>query len=148
MSRLIDHERPYSDDDKNYLLSRPGGEDLISVNDRKFSHLSDESRKKLLKRHESDEEKEKAIQQELEKQQKQAEEDSYHEDDVAQVQPLTIAQLRKRLEDEGLSSKVTKDDLVDPSDADNPFTEKEALAYRLLEHLDSKRRAQDPAESE
>lgn len=144
MSRTIDHDHPYTESEKEYLLTLATGEDLIRVNDRKFAHLDSKARAELQGRFAEDSEKERKIDEAIQKQIEQEEADSYHPDDIAVVEPLTIAKLREALEKEGLRNNVTKDDLIDPSDEENPFTEKEALAYRLLEHLDKKRKAQQP----
>ena len=141
MSKVIDDSRPYTDEEKEWLLTRADGEELIKINDRRFSHPSDAQKKKLSERVLSDAQKEAQIQAAIAEQQKQDEEDSYHEDDIAAVQPLTIAQLRERLEKEGVRATVTEKDKLDPNDPSDPFTEKEVLAYRLLNHLDKKREA-------
>lgn len=139
MGRIVDSSRPYTDEEKAYLLTRSGGEGLISVNDRKFSHLTEENRAILLGRTLEDEEKEKKIEEQLKKIEEDDEKDSYHEDDIEYVEDLTVAQLRAALEKEGLSPVVSKADRDDGSD--DPLTEKEVLVYRLLNRLDQKRNA-------
>lgn len=139
MSRVVDDTRPYTDEEKEWLLTRANGAELIKVNERRFSHLSSKQKEALSNRVLEDEKKEQEIQSEIQKQIKEEEENSYHPEDVAAVQPLTIAQLRERLEKEGLKSSVSEKDKKDPDDPDDPFTEKEVLAYRLLDHLDKKR---------
>lgn len=152
MSVRVDDTRPYTEEEKEYLLTRASGEDLIKINDRKFAHLSKKEKAELQKQAQKDEEGEAKIQAELQRQQEEAESDSYHPDDIAQVNGLTIKDLRQRLEKEGLRTTVTAED-KDPSDPDDPdgdddqdpFTEKEVLAYRLLNFLDERRKAQPPA---
>lgn len=141
MSRFIDPDRPYTEEEKQYLLSRSSGPALIAVNERKFAHLDEERRKALTNRVDEDAEKERQIEEEIDRQMAEEEEDSYHQDDIDAVAPLNIAQLRAKLEAEGLSSKVSEKDKKGEGD---PLTEKEVLAYRLLNRLDEKRAAASP----
>lgn len=147
MSRVVDDSRPYTEEEKAYLLTISGGEDRIALNDRRFADYSKKERENLRDRSIEDEKKEAEIQKRLEEEQKKAEEDSYHPDDVAAVDPLTIAELRKRLEDEGLNAKVTKKDLGEQGEDGDPLTEKSVLAYRLLNHLDEKRQELEKVEN-
>ena len=137
MSRRVDHDRPYTEEEKAYLLTRSNGAALIKVNERKFAHLSPESREALILRHQEDDEKEAKIQEAFLQEMEEDEADSYHPDDVEKVSAMKIADLRKALEEEGLSPKVSEKD----KDPQNPMTEKEVLTYRLLNRLDDKRNA-------
>lgn len=138
MSKRIDHDHPYSDEEKAYLLKLANGEDLIALNERRFGHLDEEKKADLQARSQEDEQKELEIQKALEEQAKQEEEDSYHPDDVEFVDPLTVAQLRTELEERGLESSVTKED---EGEGEDHLTEKQVLVYRLLNHLDEKRKS-------
>lgn len=140
MARIVDDSRPYTDEEKAFLLTRSGGDSLIAINDRQFAHLSEEKRAVLQGRSIESEKKEAAIQEKLEAQAKADSEDSYHDDDIAKVEPMTIAQLQQALEEEGLSPDVTKAD-KQGEEGDDPLTEKQVLAYRLLNRLDEKRNA-------
>ena len=145
MSRFIDPNRPYTDEEKEWLLSRADGEFLIRENDRRFAHLSEKDKKAATKQAEADAQGEAEIQKAIEEQQRQEEADSYHPDDVAAVQPLTIAQLRQALEKYGQRTNVKEEDKKNPDDPDDAFTEKEVLAYRLLDFLDERRKlAENP----
>ena len=141
MSRRIDPDRPYTDEEKAYLLTRANGASLIAVNERRFAHLSKTEQAELTKQAQEDAEKELMIEQQIQKELEEEESDSYHPDDIAVVEPLTIAQLRAKLEEEGLRTTVTK---KDTEAEDDPMTEKEVLAYRLLNRLDEKRNAARP----
>lgn len=140
MSRHVDDTRPYTDEEKEYLRTRANGESLITINDRRFAHLSEQEKAVLTGRALGDDAKEAKIEAELARQEAEAEANAYHPDDVAQVQNLTIKQLRERLETEGQRTTVTSEDKDPDDDDEDPFTEKEVLAYRLLNFLDRKRK--------
>ncbi|QNJ55325.1 hypothetical protein SEA_LITTLEFELLA_14 [Gordonia phage LittleFella] len=148
MSRFIDPNRPYTDEEKEWLLTRAEGEFLILENDRRFAHLSKKDKAEATEQAEKDAQGEATIQKAIQEQLKAEEEDSYHPDDVAAVQPLTIAQLRQALEKHGQRTNVTEADKKDPEDPDDPFTEKEVLAYRLLNYLDEQRKLADKPQVE
>lgn len=140
MSRRIDDSRPYTDEEKEYLLTRSGGEAKIAINERRFAHLSDEQKKALTGRVDADNASDQAEEDEFNRQQEADEEEGYHPDDVEKVAPMKTAELREALEAEGLSSKVSAADKKDEG-SDEDLTEKEVLAYRLLNRLDEKRNA-------
>ncbi len=140
MSRRIEESHPFSKEDREYLLSRAGGLEKIDENDRRFAHLNEEQKESLSQRGKDDEAKEAEIRERLEKQAEKDEEESYHPDDVAEVNGLTISKLRQRLEAEGLRSTVTAEDKRDPDDPEDALTEKEVLTYRLLNYLDDRRK--------
>lgn len=146
MSVRADSTRPYTDEEKEQLLTRPSGEALIAINERQFAHLSKKEKAALVGRALEDDEKDAHIKAVLEEQDQEDEAESYHPDDVAQVQALTIKELRQRLDKEGQRTTVTAEDKESDDDDGDPFTEKEVLSYRLLNHLDEKRKAAQPPE--
>lgn len=141
MGRSVDGSRPYTEEEKQWLRTRSGGEALIKINERRFAHLSDEKRDALQARVIEAAKKEAEIQRQLEEQAKADAEDSYHPEDVARIEHMTIADLQEFLENEGQNPKVSNSDKVDG------LTEKDVLVYRALNFLDDRRKslqASDP----
>lgn len=136
MSRRIDPNRPFTEEEKAYLRTRAHGAALIEINERQFAQFSDGQRKALRDQAEADEEFER--QEEAMYESEDDDDDGYHVDDVAQVQDLTLAEIRQRLAKEGLPSTVSKEDKFIPG-TDETLTDKQVLAYRLLDFLDAKR---------
>lgn len=136
MSRYIDETRPYTEEDKAYVLTLAGGEERVRLNEVRFAHLSEKAKDSAQKQAEKDEKDEAAEQAALREAEQQAEEDSFHPDDVAKVHGLTIKDLRLQLQKLGLKDSVSEKDKEDPEDPENPFTEKEVLTLRLLEYYD------------
>lgn len=132
MSRRIDPYRPFTEEEKQHLRTRAAGDDLIQANERRFGDLSDEDKEKLRQQAEKDEKSE-------EPEPDVEEEDEYHPDDIAQVEDLTVKDLRLRLDKEGLRTTVTSQDQAIPGSGDS-LTEKQVLAYRLLDFLDDRRK--------
>ena len=138
MSRRINFGAPLSEDDKEYLLSRSGGEELIAMNDRQFGHLTKTEQKKvrgeaMKAEREDDLPPEPGVI---------IEDDDYHPDDIKKVEQLTEAQVRAALKKAGLSVEVTKEDQDDlKEDDEDVVIPKEVLAVRLLNYLDAARKA-------
>ncbi len=141
MSRFIDVNKPLSDEEKEYLLTRAEGESIIAANERKFAHLPDDKRAKLAEQAEKDREGEEELRRRAAELDAKDEEDSYHPEDIDYVRDMTIADLRQNLEKRGLRTNVLKADMQPDSPEDDPFTEKQVLALRLLDHLDELRDA-------
>lgn len=123
MSVAIDPNRPYSDEEKDWLLTRSHGADAIRINDRQFGHLSDEEKAELRGEHLVDVLTDEEEELHREAEEKQAEEDGFHPDDEALVAPLKLPGLKAQLKKLGLETHGDKDD----------------LQLRLLEHLDAQR---------
>lgn len=123
MSRQVDAERPFTEEEKAFLRTRSGGEEQIIVNERKFGHLTKADARKAQKQAEADDKDEADRRAAFEAQQKQEEEDSFDDEDIAKVAPLTVKQLREHLKK------------LDMDDTGN----KEELQLRLLEHYDRER---------
>lgn len=137
MSQRIDHDRPYTEEDKQYLLTRANGRTLIQINERRFGHLEEDEAEARRKQAEKDAEIEAAEAEARRKAQDADDEDAYHPDDLNLVEQLTIAQMRDKLEKLGLPRTVSEAD-QNPGEGTH-FTEKQVLAYRLLDHLDAQR---------
>lgn len=138
MSRFIDPNRPYTDEEKEYLLTRANGEDLIIVNERRFADVTDEDREAFRERAARDDHNERQ-EQEARQAHTGDDPDDYHPDDIATVQDMTIQDIRLALEKRKIDQEVTEEDMVIP-DTDETLTEKQVLAYRLLDSLDEARK--------
>lgn len=133
MSRRINLQRPLTEEEKEYLLTRANGADLIKINERQFEGLEEKQKVEARETAARDEQFEARHNEDDDD-----DEDGYHPDDMAQVVDLTVAEMRQRLSKEGLPTTVSsKEQVIEGSD--RKLTEKEVLAYRLLDHLDSKR---------
>ncbi|AWY06118.1 hypothetical protein PBI_SUZY_13 [Gordonia phage Suzy] len=149
MSKQIDESRPYTKEDIEYVLTLAGGKERVALNAQRFAHLSKKEKSEAQDQASKADSDEAQIQQKLEEAQQQAEEDSYHPDDLAKVEGQTIKEMQQQLRKLGLNDKVTEKDKRDSDDPDDPFTEKEVLAIRLLEHYDAERNAaESPEDSE
>lgn len=140
MSRRIDLQRPLTEEEKQHLLTRANGRQLIQINERQFAGLSAKQKDEVRATAARDEEQ---LRKEEEARRKaedaQDDEDSYHPEDIAQVAELTVAELRQRLSKAGLRNTVTaKDQEIEGTD--DHLTEKEVLAYRVLDYLDEQRK--------
>ena len=136
MSRQVDPNRPYTDEEKEYLLTRSTGESLILINERRFAGVDEDRAEEIRRRAEADaalERREAAVQTQDD------DPDGYHPEDLAQVVDLTIQEIRLRLEKLGLSSDVSEEDLL-VGEGEEPLDDKAVLGYRLLDHLDQVRR--------
>lgn len=120
MSKYIDDNRPFTEEEKDWIRTRGVGLDRIVVNDRRFGHLSDEEKAALRGEAEADDAEEQAAQRRA----AEADEDSFHPEDIEVVAPLTVAQLKERIKAEDATPESNK---------------KEELQLQLLEILDAKR---------
>lgn len=125
MSRQIDLTRPPTEEEIKYLSTRAGGNDLLKVAERKFGDLSEEEAEELRGQSDVDDADEADRRAEAERLAQEEEDDSFDEEDVAQVAPLTVKELKERLTKVGV--KFTKDD------------NKEELQVLLLEYLEAER---------
>ena len=132
MSRNIDFSRPLTEEEKDYLRTRAFGEEKIALNARQFDHLSEEEQVFRRKRAEKDAEFESPDDDDDSE-----DGDEYDPEDIAQVEGLTIGQIRERLAKEGLSDEVTDQDRAQ----DPEIEDKGILAFRLLDHLDALRKS-------
>lgn len=138
MSRRINLNAPLSEADKQYLLTRANGRHLIEINERQFAGFDEKQKEKARVTAQRDEEEE-AREAALYAEDDSDDEDGYHPEDIAQVADLTTAQLRQLLSKLGLRTTVSaKEQKIEGSD--DTLSEKEVLAYRVLDHLDEKRR--------
>lgn len=143
MSRQIDHTRPYTDEEKAYLLTRANGEDLIKINDRRFAGVDDSQREALRLQAERDDANDDA-ERRAALQEYEDDPDAYHPDDIETVENMTTKQIREVLAKVGLRSAVSDAEQVLKDDDGNEtkLTEKQVLAYRLLDYYDAARRSQ------
>lgn len=125
MSRVIDDNRPFTEEEKAYIRNLGVGLGRIDVNDRRFGHLSEDEKRKLRGEAEADDKEELAAQ----KRQQEAAEEDWHEEDLQMVAPLTVPQLKENL---------TKFEVAFDSKAS-----KEELQLALLEFYDARRRASE-----
>lgn len=139
MSRVIDPHHPYTDEEKEYLLTRPSGESLISVNERRFADIDPDRAEQIRVRAAQDVERER-LEAEEDAEPADNDPDSYHPEDLGLVSNMTIQDMRLRLEKEGKSSEVTEEDKEPFEDGGEPLDEKQVLGYRLLDHLDKIRK--------
>lgn len=133
MSRRIDTSRPFTEEEREWLLTRAYGKEKIAQNDAVFGDLSEAKKKRLQERAADDDEKEAA----LNPPPPEDDEDEYHPEDLARVEQLTIKDLRLALAKAGLRDTVTKADVTVEG---GTLTEKQVLGYRLLDHLDEVRK--------
>lgn len=137
MGRQIDETRPFTEDEKDWLRTRgTAGEMLIQVNERKFKDLSQADVEAAIEQSEAEKAEEATRLAEARAAQQAAEEDSFHPEDIAEVEGLTTAQLRERLSKENKRNSVTEKD----KEKFPEMSDQEILAYRLLDYLDSKRK--------
>ena len=111
MSRFIDHDKPYSQEDIDYLNTRSGGDYLIEVNQRKFGSLSEEDRLAVVDQVDSDDnhddEQDAILQGELDAL------PDFDEDVIEKVAPLSFNELRQQATKLKLGGDGTKDELQD-----------------------------------
>jgi len=111
MSRYIDHDKPLSEEDIEYLKTRPGGDYLIEVNEARFGELDDEGRAEVVQQVDEDDEHDLKELEELD-------EDGdgvpdFDEDVIDRVAPLDFTQLRAAATKLKLGGDGTKEELQD-----------------------------------
>lgn len=105
----IDLSRPLTEEEAEWLLTRAGGEELVAVNKRQFQDLSKAEKAKIRDQSEKDEKDEK--QEEKEAKEAEQDEDNFHPEDIAQVLPLSVRELREFARHNGLDDSGSKEDL-------------------------------------
>lgn len=106
----IDLTRPLTEDEKEWLVTRPGGKSSIAVNDRQFGHLSDEERSALQVSHAEDVEDE-ADRLRAYLQEEDEDGEGFDPEDVGKVAPLTVTELRAWLKKKGQDQTGSKEEL-------------------------------------
>ena len=130
MSRAIDHDAPFSEEDKEYLRTRPGGEASIAINERKFGHLDDEGKQAAAEQKQADDQKDAEIDAQIEQEIKDSEL-PWDDDIAAKVAEQSIASLRQYVDKHKIDVPKTDD-----SDA-----ELQALQNAVADHLQAARNA-------
>lgn len=106
MSIYVDLSRPITDEERAYLTRR-AREDEIVVNDRQFGHLKDAEKRKLRQTAEQDDAEEAEFQAQFDYD----EDEAFDPELVAQVAPLTVKELKARIEKLGEKPQGNRDDL-------------------------------------
>lgn len=106
MSKFVDLSRPITDEEREYLQSRAREDDIIA-NDRQFGHLKDAEKRKLRQGAEEDDQKEAEFQAQFDYD----DEDTFDEELVAQVAPLTVKELKARITKLGEKPQGNREDL-------------------------------------
>lgn len=99
--------RPLTDEEKEWLLTRAGGQDTIDANERAFGGLSEEQREALRSEADADSEEEQRRQAEFNA----GDEDGFSQELLAQVMPLSVAELKAWLKKNGIEQDGTVEDL-------------------------------------
>ena len=111
MSRYIDHDKPYSEEDVAYLNTRSGGDYLIEVNEIRFGGLTDKKKAEVAKgvdkANEVDKEEDEAFQEELDAL------PDFDDDVLNKVAPLGYKDLQQACSKFGLGAQGTKEELQD-----------------------------------
>lgn len=105
----IDHNRPYTQEEKDWLLTRAGGRAQVDVNERQFSDLSDSERSAFQAQAQSDSDEEAARRAQL--MELENDDDNFDPEDVAKVAPLSTAELRAWLAKKEMDQDGNKEDL-------------------------------------
>lgn len=111
MSRYIDHDKPYSDDDIEYLKTRSGGDYLIEVNETRFGSLSKKEAREASKQKDDDDQHDADELQQLEDEQ--GDPIPFDDDVIDRVEPLSYNQLRQAASKANLDAGGTKEELQD-----------------------------------
>ena len=106
MSKFIDLSRPITDEEREYLKLRAREDDIIA-NDRQFGHLKDAEKRKLRQGAEEDDQEEAEFQSQFDYD----DEDTFDEELVAQVAPLTVKELKARITKLGEKPQGNREDL-------------------------------------
>ncbi|UVF61539.1 DNA binding protein [Gordonia phage Genamy16] len=112
MSRFIDDNKPFTEEDIEYLKTRPDGEYRISLNQARFGDLSDEEKSEVASQKDADDEYD--AQEAAEYEQAIADSELEFDDDViAKVEPLSYNELRQAAKKHDLDAGGTKEELQD-----------------------------------
>lgn len=106
MSKQVDLSRPITDEERAYLKLRAREDDIVA-NDRQFGHLKDAEKRKLRQGAEEDDREEAEFQSQFDYD----EEDTFDEELVAQVAPLTVKELKARITKLGEKPQGNREDL-------------------------------------
>lgn len=124
MSRFIDHDKPLSEEDKTWLLTRSDGKYLIQINEARFGDLTEKEQAKAAKELDEDRAADAADEEEFHEASGDAEL-PYDDDVIAQVEALEYNEIRQRLSKVNLDASGKREELED----------------RLLAHLQSEKDA-------
>ncbi|WPH57965.1 hypothetical protein SEA_LUCKYLEO_16 [Gordonia phage LuckyLeo] len=112
MSRFIDDNKPFTEEDIKYLQTRPDGEYRISLNQANFGDLSDDEKSEVAAQKDADDEFD--AQEDAEFEQAVADSELEFDDDViAKVEPLSYNELRQAAKKHDLDASGTKEELQD-----------------------------------
>jgi hypothetical protein len=121
MSRNFDQNRPFTEEEKEWLRSRSHGASEIRINDARFGHLSEDEKEELRKEFDADAE----ADAEEEARRRQEEEEEFDEEDLDYVSQLKTTEVKAKIREAGFEPEGTKAN---------------ELKFQLLEILDAKRR--------
>lgn len=112
MARYIDHDKPLSEDDKTYLLTRSDGKYLIEINEARFEDLTEKEKDRKVSEldadREADADDEAAFQESL------ADAELPYDDDViAKVEALEYNEIRQALSKANLDASGKREELED-----------------------------------
>lgn len=121
----IDTTRPFTDEEREYLRAAKGsvGDSMIEANERAFGTLAESEAVALQDQAAADDEAQAKVDEAV-RAAGEPSEDDFNDEDMAEVAPLTITQLRARLKKENQDSTGNR----------------EELQLRLLEYLDDVRK--------
>ncbi len=97
MSRNIDPNRPYTDEEKDWLRTRAAGEGLIQLNERRFADVPEEEKEAIREEFDADAE----LDAEAEAQRKQEEEEEFDEEDIQYVSQMKTHEVKAKLRELG-----------------------------------------------
>lgn len=112
MSRYIDDNKPFTEEEIEYLRTRPDGEFRISLNEARFGELSDDEKAEVSDQKDSDDQHDADEDAEFEQAQADAELE-FDDDVIAKVEPLSYNELRQAAKKHDLDASGTKEELQD-----------------------------------
>ncbi|QXO13672.1 hypothetical protein SEA_DUMPTRUCK_15 [Gordonia phage DumpTruck] len=112
MSRYIDDNKPYTEEEIEYLRTRPDGEFRIQLNEARFGELSDDEKAEVSDQKDSDDQHDADEDAEFEQAQADAELE-FDDDVIAKVEPLSYNELRQAAKKHDLDASGTKEELQD-----------------------------------
>ena len=112
MSRYIDDNKPFTEEEIEYLRTRPDGEFRISLNEARFGDLSDDEKVEVSDQKDSDDQHDADEDAEFEQAQADAELE-FDDDGIAKVAPLSYNELRQAAKKHDLDASGTKEELQD-----------------------------------